>query len=495
VENLQKQIDSLRRWKWLIVAFAVLAALVAVAIAVAGGTTRTATSTLVVGSASIQSQATSDPESDAILARGYVEILNRASQQRLLREKAQIPADVGISVAPVAESPFVEVSATASDPDTAIKAADGFALAFVDNTLESFDSIINARLEPLRKRYAVLSTDIAENQQRLEDNQSEIEAGNPPILSDEEKVQLQAQLDSYQAEAAGLADQLRVQAAVAGNPSLAGVYAKADGATESKPEILTNAIFGLVGGALFGCAVALLLGALELRIRSASDVRQRLDLPTLGSVTGGRGRVPDARRAEDFKALATSLSVIRPPATSIAVVSPSNGEGKTMVAENLARYRAAQGDRVILIEADMRTATNGDHRAAPDMGLADLLEGTSRPNLGQVLSETNYPGLYVIPAGDRPNDPYSLFSTDRIRDVIHQATAEADLVVIDTPSLLSAAESQLISSGVDGTVLVLDATSTQPGAAVEARDQLRRGGAKILGVIINRVSKSPAIYS
>ena len=199
---------------------------------------------------------------------------------------------------------------------------------------------------------------------------------------------------------------------VAGDPNLAGLYAKPDGTTTSSPRIVTNGILGLIGGLLLGGAVALTLGALELRIRSAADVRRRLELPTLGSVGSGRGRLQDARRAEDFKILASALSVMKPPVTSLSVVSPNEGEGKTLVAENLARYRAAQGGRVILVEADMRSHDDEEERTngrRPE-GLSDLLRTAGRVDIRSYIRETDFPGLWVIPAGTRTDDPYALFS-------------------------------------------------------------------------------------
>jgi capsular exopolysaccharide synthesis family protein len=487
MENLQKQIESLRRWRWLVIAFGLLGMVAALAIASSGDTTYTATSVVVVGSASTQSTSSRSPDQDAVLAQGYVSILNSDSQQRTLKALGKIPDDVAIAASPVAGSPFIDIAATAATPEAAIQASTAFATGFVNNTLKQFTDIVGGTLEPLRTRLREVSTQIAADEQQLAD---------PSSLSTSQIAQLQGELDQLKAEASGLSEAVRVQSSVAGNPNLAGLYAKPDGTTTSSPRVVTNGVLGLIGGLLLGGAVALMLGALELRIRSAADVRRRLELPTLGSVSSGRGRIQDARRAEDFKILASALAVMKPPVTSIAVVSPNEGEGKTLVAENLARYRAAQGGRVILVEADMRSQ-DADARSngrRPE-GLSDLLRTAGRVDIRSYIHETDFPGLWVIPAGTRTEDPYTLLSSDRIKEVIAQATAEADLVVIDTPGLLAAAESQIISAGTDGSVLVLDATTTAPSAALEARDLLRRGGANILGVVLNRVSKSSAVYS
>lgn len=485
MENLQKQIESLRRWRWLVLAFAVLGLVAALAIASSGSTTYTATSTVVVGSAATQNTSSRSPDQDAVLAATYASILNSPTSQRTLKALGKIPDNVDVSATPVAGGPFLNITATASTPAVAEQASEAFATGFVSSTLKAFTDIVGAPLDPLNTRLRDISAQIASDQAKL--------ASSPPPA---EAARLQGELDQLKAQQAGLSEAVRIQSSVAGNPNLAGLYQKPDGTDTSSPRVVTNGLLGLIGGLLLGGAVALILGALELRIRSAADVRRRLELPTLGSVSAGRGRLQDARRAEDFKILASALSVMKPPVTSLSVVSPNEGEGKTLVAENLARYRAAQGGRVILVEADMRSH-DGEDRAngrRPE-GLSDLLRTVGRVDIRSYIRETDFPGLWVIPAGTRTDDPYALFSSDRIQEVIAQATAEADLVIVDTPGLLAAAESQLISAGTDGSVLVLDATSTAPSAAIEARDLLRRAGANILGVVLNRVSKSSAVYS
>ena len=503
MENLQKQFESLKRWRWLVLAFVVLATVAAVAIALAGGTKYAATSTVVVGSASTQSSSSRSPDQDAVLARGYVEILNAKSQQDTLKGAGNIPDDVDIEAAPVATSPFIDITATALTAEKAIAGSRAFARAFVDNTLDTFNEIVSVRLQPLRERLTQLSTQIAENQQRLDDSQRSVNNGGSPLLSAGESAKLKGEVQQLQAEATGLSEQLREQAAVVGNPNLAGLYSEPDGATVQQSSVSRNAVLGIIGGLLLGGAVALILGSLELRIRSPRDVREKLDLPTIGSVSRGRGDVAEARRTEDFKALATALSVMKPPVSSVAVVSPGDGEGKSLIASNLARYRAAQGDRVILIRADIRdqrttlngSSENGRSAREGSPGLSDLLADAGRPDIQAYLSRTSQPNLYVMNAGADASDPYTLFSSSRISEVMSQAGLEADLVVVDTSSLLSAAESQIISAGVDASVLVLDTTITQPIAALEARDVLQRSGANVVGVILNRVNKGSSILS
>ena len=147
----------------------------------------------------------------------------------------------------------------------------------------------------------------------------------------------------------------------------------------------------------------------------------------------------------------------------------------------------------------MRRPGNGDGPRAtgrkPTPGLSDLLADDGHKDIRDYMSPTKQPGLLVMNAGSAAIDRYAVFSGGRLKELLGQASFEADLVVVDTPPLLGAAESQVISAGVDGSILVLDSTMTQPTAALEARDLLARSGANVLGVVLNRVNKSSAIRS
>jgi capsular exopolysaccharide synthesis family protein len=225
------------------------------------------------------------------------------------------------------------------------------------------------------------------------------------------------------------------------------------------------------------------LGALQLRVTSPSVVRSRLGLPTLASISG----VDQRQRQEDLQGLASGLGLMASDLRSVAVTSPGVGEGKTLVATSLARYRAALGDRVILIDTNFRSASmNGgsDH-----VGLAELLTAGDDMDVPNVLVDSSVPNLKILPAGGTDGEPYALITDDRMSRVLERAAPFADLLVIDTPAVLSAAESQVVCSVADRTILVLDSVATQTAAALEARDVLERVHARLLGVVLMRMPK------
>jgi capsular exopolysaccharide synthesis family protein len=476
VEDLLKLAESIRRWKWLVIGVGVIAMLVALVLTLGKDSTYTATSTVSVGAAS-QSQSRA-PEQDAIVARGYVEgLINTAAYQEKMFADADIPDSVDITASNLVGGPLIAIDATSTDQAQAIAAAKAAARFFVNDTRQRLIVSLDESLEPLREQLQNVAGQIP-------GIQAQLDAGG---LSASQVTELRGQLESLTAERDALRTDLEESVSFAENPNLVSLVNEPEVATANSTAVISNAILGLLGGLVLGAAIALVLGALELKITSPSVVRSKLGLPTLASISG----VDQQRRQEDLKGLASGMALMASGVTSVAVTSPGVGEGKTLVASNLARYRAALGDRVILIDANLRAdSLNGHHRES--LGLAKLLASGDDVHVPDVLIDSGLANLKILPAGAPEEDPYALVTGERISRVLEHAAPFADLLVIDTAAVLNAPESQVICSMADRTILVLDSASTQTTAAVEARDVLERVHARVLGVVLTRVVKRGA---
>gem|GEM_PF-5711361 len=473
MEELLRQLDVIRRWKYLVLAIALIAAAAALLLSLSGGSSYTARATMFVGSST--SGAARAPEQNAVLTRGYAEYLNSPVNQVPLRQAAGVPDDITIATIPVASSPIFYIEATGPRSDEAIRSATAFANAFETSVGSTFEAQFNRRVEPLRRLLADNTTQIASTEQRL----------NTENLPANLRVELQGRLETLRTERQSLLGQLSEIRGASASPDLVTVFEEAATATENAPNVFGNVLLGLIGGLILGCAVAVVLGALQLRISSPELVRARLNLPTLATVATGDPR----RRSEDLRALSNGISLMAGEPRVLAVTSATPNEGKSMVASNIARNRASTGDRVILIDANLRdrAAANGATNGRVP-GLSGLLTG-SDGRIEENLMDSGVANMLILPAGSASNDPYSLMSEERLRRVLERVTPLADLVVVDTPSLLSAAESQVVCSVADQTILVVDSANTHTSAAVEARDVLERIHARVLGVVLTRVSK------
>lgn len=472
MEELLKQLESIRRWRWLVLVVGLVAMIAALAVTLGGGSRYTSSATLIVGSSN--TNANQAPEQQAVLGRGYAELINDPNRQRPLREQAGTPDGVDIEGASIVASPFLEISATSDSAPEAVEAATMFANAFAASTVDALTSRNDANVAPLNEQLQSVLTQAAVVRAQAAD----------PNLSTTARAEARGRLGSLQARAGVLRQNLESLIPPSGDPNAVALFTAAQDATESRPAVIGNGVLGLLGGLVLGAAIALVLGALELRVSSPSVVRSKLGLPTLASISGADSR----QRQEDLQGLASGMALMASGVTSVAVTSPGIGEGKTMVASNLARYRAALGDRVILVDANLR-ANGANGRVPQETGLAELLRADGDVRVRESLIDSGIDNLKILPAGVPPGDPYALLTGERIARVLEGAGPYADLMVIDTAAVLTAPESQVVCSYADRTILVLDSLDTQTGTAVEARDVLDRVQARTLGVVLTRVTK------
>lgn len=171
----------------------------------------------------------------------------------------------------------------------------------------------------------------------------------------------------------------------------------------------------------------------------------------------------------------------------IAVSSPVAGAGKTFVSVNLAVLFAEAGQRVLLIDADLRRGRVSqwfDQPAGP--GLAEVLSGTS--NLPDAVRLTVVNGLSVLPAGMPPANPSELLMRPAFAECLRACAERFDLILIDTPPVMAVADATLVANIVGATLLVLRAESTLPSQVDETLKRLARADARMLGGILNGVT-------
>jgi succinoglycan biosynthesis transport protein ExoP len=279
---------------------------------------------------------------------------------------------------------------------------------------------------------------------------------------------------------------------------------------------------GLLGGLLGGCVLAFLIESIDDRLQTSDEVESVSMLPSLAAIPhfhsevekhrkrNGRGTnegdlgasekssqliaVRDTKSvgAEAYRNLRSALllsSIDNPPRT-IVVTSAFPGEGKTTTAINVAIVLAQRGERVLLVDADLRLG-----RLARVFGLFD-------PNIGlsTVLAEPGIhreipvplpelPTLHVLPTGPRPPNPAEMLSSTRMGEQLRQWSHEYDRIVLDTSPLLAVSDTQSMAVFADAVVLVTRARMTRKRALLRARDMLARIGAPLAGVVVNDVDQ------
>ncbi|PLP97146.1 polysaccharide biosynthesis tyrosine autokinase [Cupriavidus pauculus] len=197
---------------------------------------------------------------------------------------------------------------------------------------------------------------------------------------------------------------------------------------------------------------------------------------------------PHSMAVEGLRSVRAALhfSLRGAPDKVVAVTSPAAGAGKTFASVNLAVLFAEAGQRVLLIDADLRrgkVASWFDLQA--DIGLAEVLAG--RLPLSEAVQRTVVNGLSVLPAGAPPNNPSELLMHPAMTTCLQMCRDRFDLIIVDTSPVLAVADATFVADLAGSTLLVLRADTTLPDQVSETMKRLARADTRMLGGILNGV--------
>lgn len=266
------------------------------------------------------------------------------------------------------------------------------------------------------------------------------------------------------------------------------------------PRTALNVVLGLISGLVLGVSTAFLLEYLDDTLKTPEDVSQALGLTTLATVSRLRdikdlsdglvaARSPRLPAVEAYRLLRTNLKFVGlgNPSGSLVVTSASPTEGKTTTLANLGVVMAQGGKQVLLVDGDLRRPTLHkmfDLRVEP--GLTDVLLGNV-PDADAAIQPTPVEGLSILSCGARPPNPAELLDSPQMKQLIQQLKGKADLVLFDSPPALAVTDAGLLATQTDRTLLVIDCGETRRDAARRAKESLDKIGARIAGVVLNRM--------
>ena len=263
--------------------------------------------------------------------------------------------------------------------------------------------------------------------------------------------------------------------------------------TPVRPHRLQSILFACLIGLFVGVCLALMQEFLDDRINSVDEATRVLGLPALGSVpalsAADAHLLPQMQgldpASESYRVLRTNIhfATVDAPARTLMVTSASPGEGKSTTAANLAFAMAMDGKKVILVDTDLRRPSQ--HKLLelpPTPGLTDVMLGHAPLAPREIM-----PGLSVLTAGSTPPNPGELLNSRRFRNLVHELTEMADIVIFDSPPVLAAADAVILASQMDGTIMVVETGVTKKGAARRTMQLLKQARATMLGIAYNKM--------
>ena len=270
-------------------------------------------------------------------------------------------------------------------------------------------------------------------------------------------------------------------------------------AEPSSPKYILNIIVGILGGILGGIAMAFAVAFLDDRTKSAHDVEAIIGLPLLGAIprikrlnSSEKAQVSasnaDRVAAESFKAILSSIKLNPVGKTAKIILSTSTtpSEGKSFVLSNLAFTSAMNGEKTLIIDADLRlpavakildlNATNG---------LVSYIEGKS--SLKESIVSEYFPNLDVLPTEHRAPNPTQILNSEEFAQMLHELRSSYDKIFIDTPPIGAVSDAASILPYVDGMVYVIKFNAIKRKVIKSYVKKLLESNVPILGAIMNMV--------
>jgi capsular exopolysaccharide synthesis family protein len=192
---------------------------------------------------------------------------------------------------------------------------------------------------------------------------------------------------------------------------------------------------------------------------------------------------------ESYRMLRTSvlLSTAGAPPKTILITSSQPGEGKTTTAVNTAISLSQLGASVLLIDADLRRpAIHKAFKIPHARGISNYL--SSHTPLDDLIVKLPIPNLSVLPCGPIPPNPAELISSERMQELLRELSRQFDHILIDSPPLISVTDPVILSTMVDGSILVVQSGKSTRELVRRARRELAGVGARVFGVVLNNVN-------
>lgn len=423
------------------------------------------------------------------LMKTYAQVATSSPVLSALSAKLGVGTLPKISVNNSTDTELMEITAEDPDPLLAQKSA---------NTLSELLIAYarNSDVEGDKTTLDSLGVQLAQAQSEMDKAREQYETLAAQTPKDSDKIASANQL--MQSKMQGYASLLtlyqRVQAAQSLRSNAISIVEPAALPTSpSSPRIPLNIALGWLVGLAGGVMLAFLLENLDTTMYTTEQIRKVTELPVLGRIPMSKqkpvstflnGTSPEG---EAFRQVRTRLLNMLESGSShtLMITSTEPGEGKSTIVSNLAYSLAQSGQRVLVIDCDLRVPSLHRIFGLPnEIGLSSILHG--QDTLLQVVQKSRVPGVWLITSGPIPSNPAELLGSAKMKELLAEVTAHFDTVLLDSTSLLAVTDALVLAPVVDGIVMVVARARVREGHAQAACELLKEANSRSIGVVVNR---------
>jgi len=266
-----------------------------------------------------------------------------------------------------------------------------------------------------------------------------------------------------------------------------------------RPNIPLNIALGLAVGLVMGVGLAFFIEYLDTSVKTIDDVERALGAPVLGVIPQNVGMLiaegSDSPHAEAYRVLRTNVLFSRknPNGNTLTVVSGGAGEGKSTTILNLATVFAQSGQRVLVVDSDLRRPSLHKFLGISNaIGLTNYL--MKQNTLEQVIQTTKLPNLDFMPSGKLPSSSLGILNSTRMKEFIEDVKRRYDFVFFDSPPIMGVSDASILASEVDLSILVVQYRKYPQAMTLRAKQMVEKVGGTMLGVVLNNINISQDSY-
>ncbi|MCP4128243.1 MAG: polysaccharide biosynthesis tyrosine autokinase [Gammaproteobacteria bacterium] len=403
-----------------------------------------------------------------------------------------------ISVQPLRDTQLIDLQVQHPSPFVAAAIANNLPKVFI-----TFNSVQQS--ERFRESKWSLETELASINEEIMQVEEGIQALNGVIdlESENRRILLGNRLAQYRSSYSFILAQLEEirLAEASGLDTITVIEEALVPISPVRPRVLLNTLLAGIVGAMLGLGAAFLIEYLDDTVKTPDDVGRSTGLNTLGVVAKDRRRRdrersivtlidPRSSNAEAYRALRTGIqfSGVDAPIRKLLITSTGPKDGKSVTAANLAVVMAQAGNRVVLVDADLRKPRQHIIWDLPNtVGLTGaLLLEKILEDISYLLSPTSVEDLWVITSGQVPPNPSELLGSHKMQALTDRILQDHDIVVFDSPPALAVTDPIVLGQAMDGVLVVVSAGENREQALVQTVMELQKVNANVLGVVLNK---------